>query len=273
MLQLEREDYQALPLNAAELLTVHLSHHDLKRLELYSRNIVDHHMITDLLPTITKLLFHYRLADVRVSYLQLAIIVAIGLQYRDIDSIATELDLPANQVMAFFNKTVRKISSFLRSLVEAHTKVQMRVNEAAIQAMGKKATKMDSLAESLAQTQAADAAPFQTSTVRKQQVELLMAHKDLSKHKISADISQLQVALDTSAKRQLAAPSVVSVQKSAVLLPAHYDEVSTDDFAAVIDNGSDKMSKKEKKKHDRALNGSDDTDETAKKKNKKHKKA
>ena len=28
-----------------------LNHYDLKRLELYSRNMADHHLITDLLPT------------------------------------------------------------------------------------------------------------------------------------------------------------------------------------------------------------------------------
>ena len=33
-------------------LAVHFSAHDLKRLELYARNMVDHHMVTDLLPTL-----------------------------------------------------------------------------------------------------------------------------------------------------------------------------------------------------------------------------
>jgi hypothetical protein len=31
--------YSAIPLNAKELITVHMSHHDLKRLELYARYI------------------------------------------------------------------------------------------------------------------------------------------------------------------------------------------------------------------------------------------
>lgn len=37
------------PLTHSEL-RAHLSVHDSKRLELYSRNMADHHLITDLLP-------------------------------------------------------------------------------------------------------------------------------------------------------------------------------------------------------------------------------
>lgn len=53
--------YSALPLGAKELISVHLTHHDLKRLELYARNMVDHHMIGDILPTLARLLFLGRL--------------------------------------------------------------------------------------------------------------------------------------------------------------------------------------------------------------------
>ena len=96
--------YSATPLTAKELITVHLSHHDLKRLELYARNMVDHHMIGDILPTLARLLFLGRLRGMRLSYLQVAILLATGLQHRDVDNIAAELELPVNQVLAFFNK-------------------------------------------------------------------------------------------------------------------------------------------------------------------------
>lgn len=90
----------------------------MKRLELYSRNMVDHHMIVDTLPILARLLFLGRLRGVRISYLQVAILLATGLQHRDVDSIAAELDLPANQVLAFFNKTIRKIAQHLKELLE-----------------------------------------------------------------------------------------------------------------------------------------------------------
>ena len=96
--------YSATPLTATELISVHMSHHDLKRLELYARNMVDHHMIGDILPTLARLLFLGRLRGMRLSYLQVAILLATGLQHRDVDAIALELDLPVNQVLAFFNK-------------------------------------------------------------------------------------------------------------------------------------------------------------------------
>ena len=50
----------------------------------------------------------------RLSYLQVAILLATGLQHRDVDAISAELDLPVNQVLAFFNK-VRQIPSSLHS--------------------------------------------------------------------------------------------------------------------------------------------------------------
>jgi N-acetyltransferase 10 len=98
----------------------------MKRLELYSRNMVDHHMIVDTLPTLARLLFLGRLKGVRISYLQVAILLATGLQHRDVDSVAAELDLPVNQVLAFFNKTIRKIAQHLKELLE---KQVSRTNE------------------------------------------------------------------------------------------------------------------------------------------------
>ena len=58
------------PLKASELLNVHLSLHDMRRLELYSRNMVDHHMILDTVPTLASLVFQGRLPSIRLSYLQ-----------------------------------------------------------------------------------------------------------------------------------------------------------------------------------------------------------
>lgn len=103
--------YDALPLTAQEILSIHLSHHDMKRLELYSRNMVDHHMILDTLPTLARLVFLGRIKGLKLSSLQVVILLSTGLQNRNVDDISKELDLPVSQVLAFFNKTIRKISS------------------------------------------------------------------------------------------------------------------------------------------------------------------
>jgi N-acetyltransferase 10 len=148
-------------LTAQELVSVHLSQHDLKRLDLYSRNMVDHHMILDTVPILTRLLFLQRIDGIRLSFLQVAIILAVGLQHRDVDSIATELDIPVSQVLAFFNKTVRKIAGRLSALVEADIAKRELPTNQQIKGIEKNVSKhMNTLVESLADEQKRDEREF-----------------------------------------------------------------------------------------------------------------
>jgi N-acetyltransferase 10 len=96
-----------------------LTPHDLKRLELYGRNLCDHHLVTDLLPSIARLYFTGRFGeDFNLSNVQSALLCGIGVQNRDVEALTKELGLPSNQVLAMFNKAVRKISIALNSIVE-----------------------------------------------------------------------------------------------------------------------------------------------------------
>ena len=113
-----KEIYGSTPLTSSELLSAHLTHYDLKRLELYSRNMVDYHMIMDTLPVLSRLFFLGRLSACRLSALQVSVLLACGLQHRSMDNITAELKLPINQVLAFFNKAIRKLSSSLRRIEE-----------------------------------------------------------------------------------------------------------------------------------------------------------
>ena len=142
-----------------QLLAVHLTPHDMKRLELYSRNMVDHHMILDLLPTLARLLFAGRFPSVRLSHLQLAVLLAVGLQHRNVDSLGTELDLPVNQVLAFFNKTIRRITAGIRSLLESQAQTQLPARRTLL-GMQDKANAMSSLSESLNDDQLSDQRAF-----------------------------------------------------------------------------------------------------------------
>ena len=135
--------YNAQPLTANELISIHLSHHDLKRLEMYSRNMVDHHMILDTIPVLARLAFLGRVKGLRLSQLQVVILLATGLQNRDIDSISLELDLPVSQCLAFFNKTIRKISGILRELVEASIEQKEMISKDVISKFERKVTKME----------------------------------------------------------------------------------------------------------------------------------
>jgi N-acetyltransferase 10 len=67
---------------SAQELSYLLTPHDLKRLELYARNMVDYHLIADLLPVLARLYFLGRLPQVNTSYLQAAILLGLGLQHR-----------------------------------------------------------------------------------------------------------------------------------------------------------------------------------------------
>lgn len=55
---------------SASELAIHFSPYDLKRLELYSRSMVDYHLIMDLIPTVARLFFLNQLGDVSLSVAQ-----------------------------------------------------------------------------------------------------------------------------------------------------------------------------------------------------------
>jgi len=56
-------------LSVAEL-RVHLTPYDIKRLELYTKNMADYHLIMDLVPTLSKLFFINQLGPTHLSVVQ-----------------------------------------------------------------------------------------------------------------------------------------------------------------------------------------------------------
>ncbi|KAM3721607.1 RNA cytidine acetyltransferase [Dirofilaria immitis] len=97
-----------------EKLALFLSNNDLRRLSQYARNMIDHHLITDILPTLALLYFEERFDEkVKLNTVQSAILLGIGLQHKTVDVLITELDLPINQLLALLNKTIRKLSEYL----------------------------------------------------------------------------------------------------------------------------------------------------------------
>lgn len=95
-----------------------LSPFDLKRLDSYANNLLDYHVIVDMLPLLAQLYFGKKTGDdVHLSSVQSAILLAIGLQHKDIDQISNELRLPTNQSMAMFAKIVRKFSTYFRNVL------------------------------------------------------------------------------------------------------------------------------------------------------------
>ncbi|KAL8777475.1 MAG: hypothetical protein Q9213_007844, partial [Squamulea squamosa] len=91
---------------------------DLKRLDSYANNMLDYHVIIDMIPSIAFLYFTGRLSpSVSLTGVQQSILLAIGLQRKMLEDVEKELGLPVNQLLAMFVKIVRKVASHFRNLV------------------------------------------------------------------------------------------------------------------------------------------------------------
>ncbi|KAG9004129.1 hypothetical protein FRB93_010477 [Tulasnella sp. JGI-2019a] len=112
---------KALASSSQELLTAELnillSPFDIKRLESYANNMLDYHVIMDLLPTVAALYFEKRLgADVKLSAVQSSIMLSLGLQRKTVEDVEAELHIPVNQALALFVKSIRKICKRLQDI-------------------------------------------------------------------------------------------------------------------------------------------------------------
>jgi len=122
--EMRRRSGSESPRLAPAELRCHLTSHDLQRLELYGRNLCDHHLVSDLVPSLATLYFTGRMAgwgndggEFRLSQVQSALLCGMGLQRKGADELAQELALPINQVLAMFNKAVKKMSTAFNNLL------------------------------------------------------------------------------------------------------------------------------------------------------------
>ncbi|KAG7174649.1 RNA cytidine acetyltransferase-like 2 [Homarus americanus] len=100
-----------------ELKTV-ISGHDLQRLEKYSKNLADRHLITDLLPSIARLFFMKKLPAVHLSPLQSSLLVGLGLQLKSFDDVTKPLDLPIESALGQFNRAMRRLLKVMCTVQE-----------------------------------------------------------------------------------------------------------------------------------------------------------
>lgn len=107
------------PLVKSELDKI-FSPFDLKRIDSYANNMLDYHVILDMIPQIAILYFTGRLTPaISVTGVQSSLLLAIGLQRKVLEEVEKELALPASQLLAMFVKIVRKVSNHFRTLVES----------------------------------------------------------------------------------------------------------------------------------------------------------
>ncbi|XP_066383402.1 RNA cytidine acetyltransferase 1-like isoform X1 [Miscanthus floridulus] len=101
--------------STSKLLGDMLSPHDMKRLEAYSNNLVDYHLILDLVPILAHQYFSERL-PVSLHGAQAAVLFCMGLQDKDIGTVKEELGIEREQVLSNFIKTMKKLYGYLHNI-------------------------------------------------------------------------------------------------------------------------------------------------------------
>jgi N-acetyltransferase 10 len=130
-INLLHESEKTLPLDKAGLDEL-FTPFDLKRLDSYANNMLDYHVILDLMPSIAQLYFSGRIKGdngVTMSGVQQALLCAIGLQRKYLDDVEKELNLPMSQLLAMFVKIIRKVSLHFRHLQEGAIAKELPKNE------------------------------------------------------------------------------------------------------------------------------------------------
>ncbi|KAI0493619.1 hypothetical protein KFK09_023740 [Dendrobium nobile] len=92
-----------------------LSPFDMKRLEAYTNNCVDYHMILDLVPVLAYHFFQGEL-PVTLSPVQASVLFCIGMQNQDITHIKEEMKLEREQILSLFIKVMKKLYKYLYSV-------------------------------------------------------------------------------------------------------------------------------------------------------------
>ena len=64
-------------------------------------------------------------ADIKLTGIQQSILLAVGLQRKDLTAIEQELSLPSSQLLAMFIKIMRKLSSHFSALVSGAIEAEM----------------------------------------------------------------------------------------------------------------------------------------------------
>ncbi|XP_028411491.1 RNA cytidine acetyltransferase-like isoform X2 [Dendronephthya gigantea] len=110
-------------LTQSELYSV-LTKYDIKRLDMYSKNLVDYHLITDLLPAVSRLFFLQK-TNFHLSGVQSAILMGIGLQHKTMEDLEKELQLPVSQLLGLFSRVIRKVVKNFNEILESAVESEM----------------------------------------------------------------------------------------------------------------------------------------------------
>lgn len=219
-----------------EELNMVITPYDVKRLKSYAKNLVDYHMIVDLIPSLGRLYFLQRFPNMTLSYLQRAILVSIGLQHQSVDVIQKELGVPSNQLLALFNKAIRKFLAQVESVMEKQIAAEQQEQD-------KKTAKLAGVSQDMRPTEQslADEMRDGASEAKKLLQKEMLENLNLMKYAVRGEDADWDEAL-TASKVSTEGSVVVQVKnkkKAAVKRDAADAEVSA--------SGDKKQTKKAKK--------------------------
>merc|ERR1711933_472584 len=89
-----------------------ISVYDIRRLELYSNYSLDLFSVLDLIPDLAKAYFTARF-PINLCFIEMAVLICVGLQNIDLTDVQILLDIPENQVLNILNKIVTKLAKVL----------------------------------------------------------------------------------------------------------------------------------------------------------------
>lgn len=241
------KEHKAKSITKADLDNL-LSPFDLKRLDSYANNLLDYHVIVDLLPLIAALYFTERLpASVSLSSIQAGILLGIGLQKKDIDTVSAELNLPVNQTLAMFAKIVRKVTTAFRTiLTEAIDASMPQRVDAAVEEMDgvEKEEKFAPLEKTLEEDlkEAGDEVMSELKTKQRELIDSL----DLTKYAISQDAEWESNKSAAKAASQNGVVSIKSTKKDGKKRE-NAQEIYEQEMASSASGGNKKRKKAHKK--------------------------
>lgn len=176
-----------------EELGMVMTPYDVKRLKSYAKNLVDYHMIVDLVPSLARLYFLQRLPQMTLSYLQRVILVSIGLQHQSVDVIQKELGVPSNQLLALFNKAIRKFLSQVETIAAKQLEAEQHEQDKKIAKVAAKTKEMTPTEQSL-EDEMRDGATEAKKKLQQQMLNQL----DLTKYAVRGDDAEWDEALTSS---------------------------------------------------------------------------
>ncbi|KAM0826019.1 hypothetical protein ACQ4PT_069157 [Festuca glaucescens] len=176
-----------------------LSPHDMKRLEAYSNNLVDYHLILDLVPILAHEYFSEKL-PVTLHGAQASVLFCMGLQDKDIGATKEELGIEREQVLSNFIKTMKKLYGYLHNTAGKEIEASLpRLKEIAMAPLSR------SMDEDL------DEAAEEVKEKRRAADEATVDPKLLQKYAINSDDFEIEKALQTE---KLSASGVISVKSN-----------------------------------------------------------